>query len=76
MAIYATDRATMSHWKFSGPDTHALYGQAELQSLILRGGFRADEVSIRAVLSRFSESRDFWLSRGKIDRREARNLSI
>ncbi len=49
MAIYATDRATMSHWKFSGPDTHALYGQAELQSLILRGGFRADEVSIRAV---------------------------
>jgi len=49
MAIYATDRATMSHWKFSGPDTHTLYDRAELQDLILRGGFRAEEVSIRAV---------------------------
>jgi ubiquinone/menaquinone biosynthesis C-methylase UbiE len=49
MAIYATDRATMSHWKFSGPDTHTLYDRAELQGLMLRGGFRAEDVAIRAV---------------------------
>ncbi|MFY9641098.1 MAG: class I SAM-dependent methyltransferase [Rhodomicrobium sp.] len=49
MAVYATDRATMSHWKFSGPDTHALYGEAELHTLILRGGFRAKDISIRRV---------------------------
>jgi ubiquinone/menaquinone biosynthesis C-methylase UbiE len=53
MAIYATDRATMSHWKFSGPDTHALYNEAELKAFMLRGGFRAEELSIRAVILAF-----------------------
>ncbi|MGO9173652.1 MAG: class I SAM-dependent methyltransferase [Rhodomicrobium sp.] len=53
MAIYATDRATMSHWKFSGPDTHALYDEAELRALLLNGGFGAEQVMIRPVTLAF-----------------------
>ncbi len=53
MAIYATDRATMSHWKFSGPDTHTLYDRTGLLALMLRGGFREREVSIGAVTPGF-----------------------
>lgn len=53
MAIYVTDRATMSHWKFSGPDTHVLYDRTGLFALMLRGGFSAREVSIRSVAPGF-----------------------
>ncbi len=53
MAIYATDRATMSHWKFSRPDTHTLYDEAELRSLILNGGFGAEQVIVRPVTLAF-----------------------
>ena len=49
MAVYATHKETMQHWKFSGPDTHTLYGEAELIALLLRGGFRQDEVVVRRV---------------------------
>jgi SAM-dependent methyltransferase len=49
MAIYATGRETMQHWKFSGPDTHTLYGEMDLRALILRGGFRPQEVMIKPM---------------------------
>ena len=49
MAIYATHKETMRHWKFSGPDTHVLYGEAELNGLLLRGGFGPEDVSVRRV---------------------------
>ena len=49
LAIYATHEETMQHWKFSGPDTHTLYDEAELYALLLRGGFRREEVSVRRV---------------------------
>jgi len=49
MAIYATDRSTMSKWKFSGPDTHSLFDGSELRALVVRGGFDADDVSVRRV---------------------------
>jgi SAM-dependent methyltransferase len=49
MAIYATDRETMQHWKFSGPDTHTLYGETDLRALILRGGFHPQEVTIKPI---------------------------
>ena len=39
MAIFATDRSTMLHWKFAASGTHTLFDEAELRSLILRGGF-------------------------------------
>ena len=49
LAIYATHKETMRHWKFSGPDTHTLYDEAGLVALLLRGGFRRDEVFVRRV---------------------------
>jgi len=53
MAIYATNRATMSHWRFSGPETHTLYGEEELHALLLGGGFQSEEVSIRPAVLAF-----------------------
>jgi len=49
MAIYATDKSEMAHWKFAGPDTHRLFGADDLALLIARGGFDSDEFSIREV---------------------------
>jgi SAM-dependent methyltransferase len=53
MAIYATDKATMSRWKFSGLDTHSLFDEDELRTLVMRGGFGTDEVSISHVMLAF-----------------------
>ncbi len=49
MAVYATDKSTMAHWKFSGPDTHTLFSKDDLGCLLMRAGFKADHVSISAV---------------------------
>ncbi len=49
MAIYATDKSTMAHWKFSGPETHTLFDKNGLRGLLMRGGFLAEDVSIQAV---------------------------
>ena len=49
MAVYATDKTTMSHWKFSGPDTHTLFDEDGLRSLLLGGGFCFEDVSIQSV---------------------------
>jgi SAM-dependent methyltransferase len=51
--IYATDKATMAHWKFAGSDTHMLFDEEGLYDFILRGGFTADEVSIQKVCLSF-----------------------
>ena len=47
MAVYATHKDTMRHWKFAGSDTHRLYGAAELRALLLHGGFQPQEVAVR-----------------------------
>lgn len=47
--IYVTDRATMSTWKFSRPDTHRLYDADELNSLLRAGGFGHSDISIEKV---------------------------
>ena len=49
MAIYATDRSTMSKWKFSGRDTHSLLDEDGLCALALRGGFDSAEICIRNI---------------------------
>ena len=52
LSLYATDRATMSKWKFTGPETHRLFDKSELQSLLVTAGFLEEELSIRlATLS-------------------------
>jgi SAM-dependent methyltransferase len=49
MAIYATDKSSMSQWKFAGPETHLLFDRDGLTSLIIRGGFGVDEFFIREI---------------------------
>ena len=46
MAIYATDAATMRHWKFAGEDTHRLFGICELAAAFRESRFGADGVEI------------------------------
>jgi ubiquinone/menaquinone biosynthesis C-methylase UbiE len=47
IAIYATDRVSMGNWGLSRGNTHSLFDRDELRRLFLRGGFAADETSIR-----------------------------
>jgi SAM-dependent methyltransferase len=49
MTIYATDAATMRHWKFAGPDTHQLFAADELNAFLRDGGFDRDELEVRRV---------------------------
>jgi SAM-dependent methyltransferase len=47
MALYATEKSTMSRWRFAGSDTHALFDEDGLRTLAMQGGFAYDDVSIR-----------------------------
>ena len=49
MAVYATDKSTMAHWKFSGPETHTLFDEDGLRSLLMRGGFSEEDCSVSGV---------------------------
>ena len=53
MAVYATDKSTMSRWKFAASDTHRLFGEDGLRSLLTEGGFREEETFIRHVALAF-----------------------
>ena len=50
LSIYATDATTMRGWKFAAPDTHRLYRAAELNEILLQGGFDRRRVSVKSVL--------------------------
>ena len=49
IAIYATDKSAMKHWKFASPETHQLFGRDDLALLFACGGFDIDEFSIREI---------------------------
>lgn len=49
MVIYVAEKASMSGWKFAGPDSHRLYDQASLQALLLRGGFNHADIKIHRL---------------------------
>lgn len=49
MVAFATDRATMAGWKFYSPETHRLFSRDDLKMLFMRGGFSADEITVREV---------------------------
>jgi ubiquinone/menaquinone biosynthesis C-methylase UbiE len=49
MAIYATHKSVMARWKFSCPETHRLFDDHELLTLILKGAAANDEVSVCSV---------------------------
>jgi SAM-dependent methyltransferase len=49
VSIYATDAKTMRNWRFAGPETHRLFRAAELNDLLLLGGFDRNRVFVRSV---------------------------
>ena len=53
MTVYATDKSTMAQWKFSGPETHTLFGEDSLRSFLTRGGFSEEDISISPVMLSF-----------------------
>ncbi len=53
LALYATDKSTMRRWKFAGAETHRLYGAQDLRLLLVRAGFRPEEIAIQEVAIAF-----------------------
>ena len=49
VVIYATDASTMRRWKFAGPDTHRLFGTAELTAALREGGFDAHHAFVGKI---------------------------
>lgn len=54
LVIYATDRLTMSRWKFAGPGTHNLVDENSLTAALGAAGFDAQETEIRELALRFN----------------------
>ena len=53
LVIYATDRVTMSRWRFAGPSTHNLVDANDLAAALEAAGFDAQQTEIRKVGFRF-----------------------
>jgi ubiquinone/menaquinone biosynthesis C-methylase UbiE len=49
IAVYATDRATMAKWRFSGLETHRTFDATDLAALMGAGGFKRSRIDIKAV---------------------------
>ena len=49
IALYATDKSVMKHWKFAGSETHRLYGRDDLFELLRSAGFDPGKIVIRQV---------------------------
>jgi ubiquinone/menaquinone biosynthesis C-methylase UbiE len=53
MAIFATDKSAMENWKFTSRETHRIFDRNDLVTLILRGGFAIEEVSVSSITLAF-----------------------
>lgn len=49
LAVYATDKKTMSRWPFSRPETHRTFDASELIALLESGGFAPSQISLKEV---------------------------
>jgi ubiquinone/menaquinone biosynthesis C-methylase UbiE len=49
MAIYATHKSAMARWKFCCPETHHVFDEHELLTLVRKGAAANDEVSVRSL---------------------------
>jgi ubiquinone/menaquinone biosynthesis C-methylase UbiE len=49
LAVYATDKKTMSRWPFSGAETHRTFDANELIALLESGGFESSQISVQEV---------------------------
>ena len=52
IVILATDRSAMTRWKFTQSSTHELFDVRGLSDLLVRGGFAANEISVKADQAR------------------------
>jgi ubiquinone/menaquinone biosynthesis C-methylase UbiE len=49
IVIVATDRSTMTRWKFTQSSTHELFDLPGLADLLVRGGFATSEISVTQI---------------------------
>ena len=49
MAIYATHKSVMARWKFCRPETHHVFDEHDLLTLVRNGAAANDEVSVCSV---------------------------
>ncbi len=49
LVIYATDAASMRHWKFASPDTHRLFDRAALARVLEEAGFDRRRVCVEEI---------------------------
>jgi len=49
LVLYVTDRDTMVRWRLAGPETHRLYGEADLKALLVAAGFAIDNIELTPV---------------------------
>jgi ubiquinone/menaquinone biosynthesis C-methylase UbiE len=49
LAVYATDKTTMSRWPFSRPETHRTFDASELIALLESGGFAPSQIGLKEV---------------------------
>jgi len=53
IAIYATDKSTMTGWSFCTPETHRTFDRNDLMAFILSGGFTNTQVVVRSIALAF-----------------------
>jgi SAM-dependent methyltransferase len=46
IAVFVTERSTMTRWRFTGIGSHRLYDRDELGQLLSTGGFQANDIMI------------------------------
>ncbi len=53
IAIFAAHRRAMSRWRFSGPETHRTFDEADLMRFLVRGGFSEREIRLSSMMMPF-----------------------
>lgn len=49
LVLYVTDRDTMARWRLAGPETHRLYGKADVESMLEDAGFQLGNIELAAI---------------------------
>ncbi|WP_370673773.1 class I SAM-dependent methyltransferase [Pleomorphomonas sp. PLEO] len=49
LVLYVTDSDTMKRWRLAGPETHRLYGEADLEAMLAAAGFAPENIRLTPV---------------------------
>jgi len=49
LVLYVTDRETMARWRLAGPETHRLYGEADVQAMLVAAGFAPGRIRLTSI---------------------------